>query len=562
MNNDAGYTGSVGPWITPELSMQGLVSLEITVQGVRHVAATLPVPKSAVNPTAKSPSKNGRWSMGPPCDPPAGIPITTNLIPEIAPASCISKAKIQDISRHCPSGKLSRDIHEVTNELLYENCAGRLSELAHEKGMRPLIEGYDWDPRDETNYAGQSDEPQEEFWYGRDMPPEIYRSWSWDANTVSVAHIYGHLIAAVEAFSACARENWQAHPAWLKTLGDWAFAAGVNRFIIHRYTMQPWLNRASGMTMAWWGLHHEQTQTWWEESKDWHIYLSRRHFILRQGLFVADLRYLEPEGAAMRFRPPNTDMRSAAPPHTPGYNDDGCTLEMVLARMPVKDGRIVTPNGMSYQLLVLPGPGDEPGAGTVTPQLLKKIKELVEQVATVVGSPPSRSPWPLDLPGLQRCADGRRAVRMQGSAGWQLRPQESESQDDLECCRKRRSSSTSPARRRRQLPGNYGRQHLGEPADWRRETAAGLRAEMCVGGKKRRHAHQQVARMAVGRKAKPRRTLHVRNVEILKREFPAAFVRPFRARDRAFHRQNQNVNYAASRKGIRTAPWTGLEETD
>src|SRR5512137_2711559 len=36
MNNDAGWCGSGGPWITPELAMQKLVWTETTVSGPQH----------------------------------------------------------------------------------------------------------------------------------------------------------------------------------------------------------------------------------------------------------------------------------------------------------------------------------------------------------------------------------------------------------------------------------------------------------------------------------------------------------------------------------------------
>ena len=70
-----------------------------------------------------------------------------------------------------------------------------------------------------------------------------------------------------------------------------------------------------------------------------------------------------------------------------GYNFDGCTPEVVLTRMSVQDGRIVLPDGMSYRVLVLPQ------VETMTPALLRKIKELVVAGATVVApSGPQKSP--------------------------------------------------------------------------------------------------------------------------------------------------------------------------
>jgi hypothetical protein len=55
---------------------------------------------------------------------------------------------------------------------------------------------------------------------------------------------------------------------------------------------------------------------------------------------------------------------------------------------------------MSYRLLVLPEPGDMPGAGTMTPQLLGRIADLVQDGMMVVGPRPLRSP---SLSGYPEC---------------------------------------------------------------------------------------------------------------------------------------------------------------
>ena len=200
----------------------------------------------------------------------------------------------------------------------------------------------------------------------------------------SAGHVYGKRIIGAESFTATDAEKWQGHPANIKTLGDWAFCEGINRFVFHRYAMQPWLNVRPGMSMGPWGLHYERTQTWWEQSAAWHQYLARCQHLLRQGLFVADICYLQPEGSPRSFGPPVA--RKGNPPDRPAYNFDGCSPEVVLTRMSVKDGRIVLPDGMSYRLLALPN------SQTMTPRLLAKIVELVEAGATVVGPRPQKSP--------------------------------------------------------------------------------------------------------------------------------------------------------------------------
>ncbi len=282
------------------------------------------------------------------------------------------------------------DLRRTVSELLVENYAGEFRRLANQHGLRLSIEAYDG-PADDMTYAGQADEPMGEFWAW-----DKFIGSGWCLEMASAAHTYGKKILGAEAFTSNDREKWQSHPANIKDLGDWAFCEGINRFVFHRYAAQPWTNRAPGICMGPWGLHYERTQTWWEMSKPWHEYLARCQYLLREGLFVADVLYLQPEGAPHRFEPP-TDAFAARESRggynlddctRGGYNFDGCTPEVVLTRLSVKDGRLVLPDGMSYRVLVLPK------VETMTPRLLRKIKELADAGATVIGDakPPVNSP--------------------------------------------------------------------------------------------------------------------------------------------------------------------------
>ncbi|MHC4518161.1 MAG: glycosylhydrolase-like jelly roll fold domain-containing protein, partial [Planctomycetota bacterium] len=68
-----------------------------------------------------------------------------------------------------------------------------------------------------------------------------------------------------------------------------------------------------------------------------------------------------------------------------GYDYDVANAEVILTRMSVKDGRVTLPDGMSYELLVLPERED------VDLDVLKKIEQMVKDGATVVGPKPTRS---------------------------------------------------------------------------------------------------------------------------------------------------------------------------
>lgn len=273
------------------------------------------------------------------------------------------------------------DVRLTVSQLLLDNYAGHMGDLARERGLRLSIEAYGDTTVDNISYAGRADEPMAEF-------------WSWPAygasgtlnEMASGAHVYGKPIVGAEAFTAGDGEKWLYHPGSIKAMGDWAFALGINRFVFHRYALQPWADRRPGMSMGPWGLHYERPQTWWEESGAWHQYLSRCQYLLQQGLPVVDFLYLAPEGAPRSFAPPPSALAG-------GYKADVCSPEALLTRASARDGRIVFPDGMSYRALVLPG------AEAMSPRLLAKIAELAHGGATVFGAPPRAatglSGWPL-----------------------------------------------------------------------------------------------------------------------------------------------------------------------
>jgi hypothetical protein len=278
------------------------------------------------------------------------------------------------------------DLRQTAQELIIENHAEHLKALGHKHGLGLSIEPYDMMPCADLSIGAVADVPMCEFWlYGFDTAFSVIEA-------ASIGHTCGRPVVAAESFTSGDAERWQAYPGAMKVLGDWALSSGVNRIVFHRYQHQPWLDRKPGLTMGPYGVHWERTQTWWDMVGAYHEYLARCQFMLRQGLPVADICYLAPEGSPQVFRPPASATRGK-PPERLGYNFDGCAPETLMARMSVKDGRLVLPDGMSYRVLVLP---ETP---TMTPALLRKVKELVKAGATVVGPPPLKSPSLRGYPG-------------------------------------------------------------------------------------------------------------------------------------------------------------------
>lgn len=493
MTNGPGWCGSSGPWITPEFSMQMLVSTNLAVEGPSHFSSELPrpntksglghdvfnstvqyedyyrdvavlaypdttggaAPDAVTNLTTRLDASgklnwevpSGKWiiqrightttgsSTRPPVKGGNGLECDklsreamelhfTNMIGKLigevgrSAGPTLSATHIDSwevgsqnwtpkfreefqkrrgydptpflpdiidgknhIGEESTAARFRWDFQQTISELLATNYVAALAQLAHRHGLRLSIEGYHLPFGDEATYTAQADEPMSEFWAtGGNENEAMARQMA------SVAHVMGDRIVGAEAFTSGDNEQWKFHPATVKSLGDYEFSQGINRFVIHRYAHQPYLDRYPGATMGPWGLHYERTQTWWEMSGAWHEYLARCQFMLRQGLFVADLCYLRPQL-------PDQTSFDPAPTVPAGYRYDECSAEPLTTRMSVKDGRLILPDGMSYRLLVLPEKST-----LMTPALVRKIKQLVADGATVLGPRPKASPSLTDFP--------------------------------------------------------------------------------------------------------------------------------------------------------------------
>jgi hypothetical protein len=280
------------------------------------------------------------------------------------------------------------DVRQTISDLVLDNYAGHMQKLAKQHGISLSIEAYGDIVVDDLAYAGRADEPMSEFWtWGGGMRDPISHTEPYLFEMASAAHIYGKRILGAESFTSNASEKWLYHPGMLKGLGDWQFSRGVNRFVFHRYALTPWAGVKPGVSMGPWGLHYEVGNTWWELSGPYHEYLARCQALLQQGTPVSDVVYLAPEGAPSNFIPPPDALGGK-------FRADGCPPEALLKMASVRNGKIVFPSGMEYQALVLPD------IDRMTPQMLRKVRELVEAGATVVGPRPVASP---SLQGYPAC---------------------------------------------------------------------------------------------------------------------------------------------------------------
>lgn len=275
------------------------------------------------------------------------------------------------------------DLRQTAQELVLEYHATGVKKYAHHHGLKLSIEPYDMNPTADLELGAVADVPMCEFW-SKDFG--FNTSFSC-IEAVSIAHVNGQPLVPAEAFTAEKNEGWKLYPGAMKAQGDWAFAAGINRLVYHTFQSQTLADSLKpGMTMGPYGVQWNRNQTWWPMAHEYHRYIARCQFMLQQGRPVADLLYLTPEGAPHVFRPPFSSLSGEEPIRDrQGYNFDGCSPGQLLTAT-VKDNRVVFPGGASYALLVLPD------VETMTPQLLRKIGELVYEGAIIVGAPPVQSP--------------------------------------------------------------------------------------------------------------------------------------------------------------------------
>lgn len=297
------------------------------------------------------------------------------------------------------------DLRQTCQELVLAYHAGQVKKYSHRHGMLLSIEPYDMNPAADLELGAVADIPMCEFWS---------KGFGFNAafsciEATSIAHVNGISLVPAESFTADDREAWKQFPGSMKNQGDWAFATGINRLVIHTFAHQSLNDKyRPGMTMGPYGVHWNRSQSWWSMADGYHRYLTRCQYVLQQGRTVADILYLTPEGAPHVFRAPASAMDGdEVLPDRKGFNFDGCAPGQ-LYKASVRDGKIVFPGGASYRVLVLPA------SPTMTPALLEKIITLMKDGATVIGAPPVRSPG---LSGYPACDQRVRDIVANGWKG-------------------------------------------------------------------------------------------------------------------------------------------------
>ena len=269
------------------------------------------------------------------------------------------------------------DFRRTLADMYADEFYGTMSLELHKRGMEDYAEasGVALEiPEDTLLNKSKIDIPMAEFWVHALHPESMY--YVDVRGAASADHVYGKPIVATESFTGGGYES----PFTLKKIADYWFAQGVNRLVFHTSAQQP-LDTPPGNTMV--GTHINRNITWAEEARPFMDYVARVSYMLQQGTFVADLAYLLPEGAPSTMPFWGSGLKPAPPP---GYDYDYINTDILLHHTNADPDGIHLDSGMTYRVLVLP-PTQE-----MTPEVLRRLHELVAAGAIIMGPRPEASP--------------------------------------------------------------------------------------------------------------------------------------------------------------------------
>lgn len=258
------------------------------------------------------------------------------------------------------------DFRRTHADMFIENYVEHFKNRAAEYGLLYAGEAYGDGNFESLEMAARQDYPMSEFW-----THYIYGNIATTMMSSSVAHVWGKNIVPCECYTGTPfNSKFTEHPYGMKALGDYIMCSGVNRFVYHATTHQPYTGNQKGniMTMGPFGSHLDRNSTWASQFAEFNLYNSRCAYMLQQGIHVADVLYLKDDAISsgvMNYYQVN--------PKTPyGYKWDVIGSKALFERINTKNGEIVTPNGMKYKVMVIPA------LNRTSPGVLKKLIELVK----------------------------------------------------------------------------------------------------------------------------------------------------------------------------------------
>ncbi|MDR3267739.1 MAG: hypothetical protein LBT83_01560, partial [Tannerella sp.] len=281
------------------------------------------------------------------------------------------------VGDHETTARFLLDWRNTVGELFADKYYGRMAQLAHENGLDISCETAAGDifPADIMEYFKYADIPMCEFW--QPISPGYVGSINFKPvkPTTSAARMYGKPRVAAEAFTSFDL-TWDEHLSMLKEAANRNCAEGVTHIMLHTYTHNPQIGFLPPGTSfgAGIGTPFLRGQTWWKYMPEFTTYLARCTYLLERGRPVSDvLWYL---GDEISHKP---DQKY---PFPDGFKYDYCNPDVLLNRLSVHNGKIITPEGLEYKVLWM---NDNK---RMLPETLEKLLALLRAGASIVGDAP------------------------------------------------------------------------------------------------------------------------------------------------------------------------------
>jgi hypothetical protein len=276
------------------------------------------------------------------------------------------------------------DFKKTLSELMINNLYRKSREICNKYGLKinceaggpgyPLYNG----PAEPLKAQGTLDIPRGEFWVNHSR---FYKDGNDSIDILRVvkevaaaAHIYQKDFIEEEAFTSFM--HWQMGPGDIKPQGDRAFCEGMNRVVFHGFS-----HNISGSGHPGYvyhaGTHFNDKRVWWPKAKPFVEYLSRISAVAQNTNFVADVVWYYGDKIPNAATPKNTHFSAG-----PGFDYEVINTGILLHDLSVKNGKLTLSNGAEFSLLVLEN------EESINPNVLLRLKELVEQGVVVVGEKP------------------------------------------------------------------------------------------------------------------------------------------------------------------------------
>lgn len=331
---------------------------------------------------------------------------------------------LRELEEKIPSTDVSRrvqsDYRETMSDILLANFTKSWTRWAHSKGSLTKNQAHG-SPGNLLDLYAAVDIPECETFGSSYFPIPGLRRDSADVRNVdpdpvmmkfasSGANVSGKNLVSCETFTWLA-EHFKVSLSQCKPEVEQVFLSGVNHVFYHGTTYSPqeagwpgWLFYAS--------VNFAPSNSFWPHLKGLNQYITRCQSILQSGVASNDLLvywpafdvWMNPEKSPLLLTIHSIDQwlyPSAFYQNVKSWMGKGYSLDFVSDRLlndlRVKDGKLLTRSGSSYQTLVIPACNYMPET------TLRRITELAQQGAVVIFQQ-----LPQDVPGLNNLETRRK----------------------------------------------------------------------------------------------------------------------------------------------------------